>query len=49
MSSALEVESSEELPAWAVASTSGGAAAFAAGLTHPIDVVKTRFQVLSIS
>ena len=49
MSSALKVQSPQELPAWAFASTSGGAAAFAAGLTHPIDVVKTRFQVLSIS
>ncbi len=35
------------LPAWAVAGCSGSAAAAAAAVTHPFDVVKTRIQVLS--
>lgn len=37
----------QQLPAWAVASCSATAAAAAAIVTHPFDVVKTRLQVLS--
>lgn len=37
----------EQLPAWSVAACSAGAAAAAAVLTHPGDVVKTRLQVLT--
>jgi solute carrier family 25 citrate transporter 1 len=36
-----------ELPAWTVATCSAVAAAAAAVVTHPADVVKTRLQVLS--
>jgi hypothetical protein len=37
----------EQLPAWATASCSAGAAAVAAVVTHPADVVKTRLQVMT--
>lgn len=37
----------QQLPAWAVAGCSATAAAAAAVVTHPFDVVKTRLQVLS--
>ena len=37
----------QELPPWSVASCSAVAAAAAAVVTHPADVVKTRLQVLS--
>jgi hypothetical protein len=37
----------EQLPAWSVAACSAGAAAAAALVTHPGDVVKTRLQVLT--
>lgn len=36
-----------QLPAWAIAGCSASAAAAAAIVTHPFDVVKTRLQVLS--
>lgn len=42
---ALGHETPEQLPAWAVAGCSAGAAAGAALATHPADVVKTRLQV----
>eukprot|EP00208_Stichococcus_sp_RCC1054_P007262 CAMPEP_0206141942 /NCGR_PEP_ID=MMETSP1473-20131121/14842_1 /ASSEMBLY_ACC=CAM_ASM_001109 /TAXON_ID=1461547 /ORGANISM="Stichococcus sp, Strain RCC1054" /LENGTH=305 /DNA_ID=CAMNT_0053536713 /DNA_START=230 /DNA_END=1147 /DNA_ORIENTATION=+ len=35
------------LPTWAVAGCSAGASSLAVCLTHPIDVIKTRLQVLS--
>lgn len=37
----------QQLPAWVIASCSATAAAAAAIVTHPFDVVKTRLQVLS--
>lgn len=37
----------QQLPAWAVAGCSATAAAAAAIITHPFDVVKTRLQVLT--
>lgn len=43
----LNCSSMEQLPSWAVASCSATAAAAAAIITHPFDVVKTRLQVLT--
>jgi solute carrier family 25 citrate transporter 1 len=43
----LDCSSPQQLPAWAIASCSATAAASAAVVTHPFDVVKTRLQVLT--
>lgn len=43
----LHCDTAQQLPAWAVAGCSATAAAAAAVVTHPFDVVKTRLQVLS--
>lgn len=40
-------DSQPPLPSWAIAGCSATAAGFAALVTHPADVVKTRLQVLS--
>eukprot|EP00877_Chromochloris_zofingiensis_P001306 jgi/Chrzof1/11176/Cz05g26210.t1 len=47
MCTSLHKQSNKDLPAWSIATCSGASAAFAALLTHPADVVKTRLQVLS--
>jgi hypothetical protein len=42
---ALHCDSPESLPQYAFAGCAAAAAAAAAVVTHPVDVVKTRFQV----
>jgi len=42
-----QLSEGQQLPAWVIASCSATAAAAAAIVTHPFDVVKTRLQVLS--
>ena len=44
-----KLDSTSELPAWAISSCAGGSAAVAAIVTNPMDVVKLRLQARPIA